>query len=273
MDKVIYRKRGGNLNRLPFMQKGKPITRFGVLGRNPKDANRTPQWDSEEDKVFNSTEDDNFLKSKNITYTKNGNYYFDKNGRYIPGIIYHSPDGKTWNHYSLGRDGIEGFDKRNLSLEQYNLYKTLGIDPTKFYENAEEAENYRPNPELVLPKGTEKVGNSTVTFKEVFPHRNKAVSRNSLRDYTDYGSWHIVDPDNGYDFTIRSGRLRDGGSRTIDLQGNYPGEWKQHTGIIRYNGVDDDQNEYNSAENRRNALNNIFKAYNLQFDKKGGKFK
>ena len=27
MDKVVYRKRGGNLNKLPFMQKGKPIPR------------------------------------------------------------------------------------------------------------------------------------------------------------------------------------------------------------------------------------------------------
>ena len=278
MDKVIIRKQGGNLNKVQFVQKGKPITKFGVLGRNPKDANRTPQWDAEEDKIFNPTEDDNFLKSKNINYTKNGIYYLDEKGKYLPGIIYHSPDGKTWNHYVLGPNGIEGFDNRNLSLEQYKIYKDTGLDFSKFFGKYSNPKDYIPREDLKLPRENYKVGNSTITFKSGFPWERAAngqkpngISLNNLRNYTDYGSWHVVDPDNGYDFIIRSGRLRDGGSRSVDLQGNYPSEWKQHTGIIRYNGVDDNQDEYDSAENRRNALNNIFKAYNLQFDKQGGK--
>lgn len=275
MDKVIYRKRGGNLNKLLFMQKGKPIVRFGVFGRNPKDANRTPQWDAEEDKVFNSTEDDKFLKSKNVNYTKNGIYYLDEKGKYLPGIIYHSPDGNTWNHYTLGPNGIEGFDNRNLSLEQYKIYKDTGLDFSKFFGKYSNPEDYIPREDLKLPRENYKVGNSTITFRSELPWEKAAdgqkpngISLNNLRNYTDYGFWHIVDPDKNYDFTIRSGRLRDGGSRTISLNGNYPKEWNQYNGIIRYNGFHKDDG---SAEIRRNAINNLLKQYELQFDKQGGK--
>ena len=97
----------------------------------------------------------------------------------------------------------------------------------------------------------------------------KVLSKAAVNDFNkgslgDYSSWHIVDPDKGYDFTIRSERLRDGGSRTLDIYGNsFPQEWKQNTGIIRYNGFGNDDG---SAQKRRDALNNIFKAYGLQFD-------
>ena len=256
------------------MQKGKPIVKFGVSGKNPKDAGRTPQWDTEEEAIFNPAEDDKFLKSNNITYTKDGIYYLNENGKYLPGIIYHSPNGNDWNHYSLTSNGITNFDKRNLSLDQYNLYKSLGINPVRFYENAEEAEFYRPNPNLKLPEKETKIGNSTITFKEGFPYERSymgqkpnAVSRASLREYTDYGSWHVVDPDKQYDFTIRSGRLRDGGSRTINLSGKYPEEWNKYTGIIRYNGMGKDDG---SAQKNRESLNKFFSTYGIQLDKQGG---
>ena len=249
------------------------IIKFGVAGRHPKDAGRTPQWDEEEDKIFNTTEDDKYLKSKNINYSREGNYYVDNKGKYLPGIIYYSPDGKTWSHYGLGPNGIDGFNPTDLSQEQYDLYRTLGLNNERFYRNAEDAEFYRPNPELKLPENGKpiKIGNSTVTFRERYPHRGKAVSKNSLRGYLNYGSWDIVDPDKGYDFTVSSDLLRDGGSRVINLRGKYPDEWNQYSGgMVRYNGFFPDEDEEKQAEINRNGLNNILKAYGIQFEKNGG---
>ena len=100
----------------------------------------------------------------------------------------------------------------------------------------------------------------------------KVFSKAKMDDFNnnqlgDYSSWHIIDPDKKYDFTIRSGRLRDGGSRTIDLFGNYPEEWNEYTGIIRYNGMGKDDG---SAQKNREYLNKLFSTYGIQLDKQGG---
>lgn len=119
------------------------------------------------------------------------------------------------------------------------------------------------------------MGNVSIKHSNDFV--SEVLSKASMNDFNkerlgDYSSWHIIDPDNGYDFSIRSGRLRDGGSRTIDFYGkNYPKEWEKYSGIIRYNGIGNEEEESKQAQQRRDYLNQIFKAYGLQFDKRGGK--
>ena len=119
------------------------------------------------------------------------------------------------------------------------------------------------------------IGNASITHSNHFAP--EVFSKAQMDDFNkhrlgDYSSWHVVDPDKGYDFYIGSGRLRDGGSRELRIYGkSYPKEWDQHTGIIRYNGINDNKQEEEKALQRRNTLNTLFKAYGLQFDKKGGK--
>ena len=259
---------GGSLNSIPFLKKGKPVTKFGVFGQHPEKAGRTPQWDSEENKIFNEKSDAEYLNKENIKYTKEGNYYLNEHGKYLPGIIYHSPDGQNWNHYQLNTGNFNGYDMFNLTPEQYQQIIDVGLDYTKFYRTPERAEFYRPNPELKskLPQSEKRIGNTIITYSnnQEVPEN---LSKRTFQNYDDYGSYSIKDPDNGYDFTIRSGRLRDGGSRTIKLEGNYPKEWDQYKGIIRYGGFGKDDG---SAEKRRQQLNNVLKSYGIQFDKKGG---
>lgn len=246
----------------------KPTIKFGLFGGLPTEKGRTPEWDSEEEFIFNDQEDTNYLNSNNIKYSKEGNYYLDSNGKYLPGVIYYNKD-NTWNHYQLDRYGIKGYNMKNLSPEQYQQILDLGLDYNKFYPNVETAEKYKPNLNLIQSKlpQSRNIGNISVTYSNDYP---LPYNENALNDYLDYGSYHVIDPDNNYDFYVKSGRLRDGGSREIRFVGTYPEEWRKYKGIIRTADYDIPE-KVEKSEQKKQALNELLKQYQIQFDKKGNK--
>lgn len=254
---------------IPKYQKGTNkggIVKFGLYGGMPQEKGRTPEWDDEEDAIFNDSEDENYLRSKGYTVNKQGNYYLDRNGKYFPGIIYHNNN--TWNHYILDYNGIKGWDMHNLSDEQKQLLSDLGLDYDKFYISKPDPRK-QPNPELIkakLPQANYQVGNSTITYSNQF-NAPLPTTEEELENYMNYGTYHVTDPDKGYDFNIQRGLYRDGGSKHLRFIGTYPEEWKQYNGQIFRKAFDDNDEK---AEQVRNALNDLLKDYQIQFDKGGG---
>lgn len=285
MKKLVWR--NFSMNKLiPKYQTGTPkkgIVKFGLYGKHPNEANRTPQWDSEENKVFNTKSDQEYLNNKGIKYTKEGQYYIDDKGKYLPGIIYYKT-GKDWNHYSLGQKGIEGFDNYNLSQEQYDTYRNLGLDFSKFFPKDYDYNDFIPDSTLTIPSSETKVGNSTITFKAEYPWeisggkptsegiKPNAITKNALRRYTKYGTYHVVDPDNNYDFYISFDNYRDGGSQGVCFYGdNIPEQYKQQEGLIRYNGILPNETKSQQAAKRLQNLNNLLKTYGITLYNNGGK--
>lgn len=248
----------------------------------PEDKNRTLAWDDEENKLFSSEENSKYLNSKGIKHSVSPQgYYTGDNGQYLPQMIYYN-DGKNDSHYSIKpnsisfrkRNGVSehrgNFDFKNLSQEDYTFIKdSLGLDPTKFYSSPKEAEYYRPNSKLQLvPK--RKVGNSTVTYDN---NRYSTGNLNQAKvdEFTKYsggqddgyGSWHVVDPDKGYDFYVKQKVYRDGGSRDLQFEGKYPESLKP--GRIKVAGMIVSDSDRQAATNYRNGVNSALKEYGIQF--------
>lgn len=256
-------------------QKSEQRTYFAPYGALPQEKKRTPEWDLEEEELFSDAANDEYLKSIGMDYTRDGIYYLDSNGKYLPGVIYYNNDGK-WNHYKLTPSGVRGFNNQWLDQKEYQLLQTLGINPGRFFENGQFPQEYIPldpryiQSQLPNPIKQYRVGNSTIEQISTLPTstiRNQNDLNHYLNNYLDHPNYHVIDPDNGYDFNISNGMYRDGGSRYIHLYGTYPKEWEDYDHAI-YKAADPSKKQ--SAEETRNALNELFKNYNIQF-KQGGK--
>lgn len=249
--------------------KSKQTIFFAPYAGLPQDKGRTPEWDSEEEELFSDVANDEYLKSQNLDYTRDGIYYLDSEGKYMPGTIYHNNNG-TWNHYQLWPDTIRGFDLSRLSPRDYQLLqKDLGIDLNRFYSDGKFPEKYIPlDPEFIKSQfpTSYQVGNTTIEYD--FGDISTIYNQDQLDKRLAEGErgYHIIDPDNGYDFNIRKGTLREGGSKTFNIYGTFPDEWGQYNRKIIYPWNGDTE----KAKEIRQSLNNIFKNYNIQF-KKGGR--
>lgn len=243
---------------------------FAPYAGLPQDKGRTPEWDAEEEELFSESANDEYLKSEGLDYTKDGIYYLDTKGGYMPGAIYYNNNG-TWNHYELSPYGIKGFNLHKLSPEQYQLLNTLGINPGRFFRNRQFPQEYVPlDPEYIqskIPKSNYKVGNATIEYNNNMD-ASTIYNQDQLDTYLDNFNYHIVDPDKGYDFNIKNGTYSDGGSKYIKISGTYPEEWNAYQRKIYKSPLYPSKAE--AAEETRNALNELFKIYNIQF-KQGGK--
>lgn len=245
---------------------------FAPYGALPQVKGRTPEWDSEEEELFSEQANDEYLKSKGLDYTRDGIYYLDSKGKYMPGTIYYNDNG-NWSHYELDPYYIKGFNFNKLSLDQYKLLQTLGIDLGKYYNNGKFPEELIPlEPKYIqskIPKSNYKIGNSTIEYTNDMD-ASTIQNQEQLDEYLNNFNYHIVDPDNGYDFNITNGTVRDGGSKYIEFSGKYPEEWNELYQRQVYKASSLHPGKAKDAEKIRNTLNELFKNYNIQF-KKGGK--
>lgn len=277
------------MRRLKKYQGGKNIY-FAPFSAFPQDKNRTPEWDDEEDKLFNDVENEKFFKEHSdseyysgYSKVKNSPYYTRVNPKtnkveYAPGIIYQRNDDGTWTHYLLNNNQIEeirhngnrergsltrhvGYDgKGYVDQDKYNRIKQLGLDTNIIYAPDEQYdENF-----INSFNNTFNVNGYTVVydgkFLSTFPNkRNAELFQKRLHGDDHSGTWTIND-NNGHQFVIKAWQDRGGGSH-LKFSGDVP------EGLENGSLYDDGE----SNDEYINRMNKLLQKYNIQFKNNGGK--
>lgn len=269
-------------------QKPNGSLHFAAYTDFPSKKGRTPEWDADEQSIFNDYEDQKYFTSNNIQATKQKNtpYYIDNQGFYHDGVIYNNKDGKNWNHYKIGLVKTRGgeswnylsdnngvIDTSNLTLDQYNnIVHNLKLDFQKFIRPKEgyTYEDYIPNDKYKINYTTD-YNNAFITYKPYDPvyhdlQPNKVNYDKYQKEKSDGWGTYIVKDDN-YNFTLEpsSPTRSDAGYEFLfNVKGNYPKELEQYQGKLYKS-----QNQSEEVNKTRISLNNILSKYGITL-KQGG---
>ena len=273
---------------------------FALFTDYPWEKGRTPEWDDEENKIFNKEEDINYLNSKGYPFevTKTGYYTDSTDGKYYSGIIYEQRPDNGYNYYKITPGGIKGYvggslqdnkytgqeinyNLRNMSPETLERFTNLGLDMSRFFKNQSEYEYYKPNAELKIPTSLDN-GMYTITYEDRFnryplnpsqanvDYMNKLLRGGHDLETLSLGgkSWIVTDKNTGKSFTISGQQDRGGGSYLTFPDGLPEGVDSIDPGGGSHYLIYDIFDTKETKE-RRQALNNLLEKYGLKF-KNGG---